>query len=197
MLFFKKKVSFSGEANQLISKHSANSYDKNQKVEVPRGYEVILMEANGQSEVLRNVLEFKLKDKTKYIYYVKGTKNILKGNWGTPSRIDVKTVEGKISTLGGYGTFEFKLANPLKFINTRMNNSEFAEETTLTELVLSKIIELFQLASTQLPSIDESKMTEVTLKYKSRVQDLLKKKLDENGIEIVDFVIENLNVQAK
>ena len=197
MLFFKKKVSFSGEANQLISKHSANSYDKNQKVEVPRGYEVILMEANGQSEVLRNVLEFKLKDKTKHIYYVKGTKNILKGNWGTPSRIDVKTVEGKISTLGGYGTFEFKLANPLKFINTRMNNSEFAEETTLTELVLSKIIELFQLASTQLPSIDESKMTEVTLKYKSRVQDLLKKKLDENGIEIVDFVIENLNVQAK
>jgi hypothetical protein len=78
-----------------------------------------------------------------------------------------------------------------------MNNSEFAEETTLTELVLSKIIELFQLASTQLPSIDEGKMTEVTLKYKSKVQDLLKKKLDENGIEIVDFVIENLNVQPK
>jgi membrane protease subunit (stomatin/prohibitin family) len=197
MLFFKKKVSFSGDSNHLISKHNANSYDKNQKVEVPRGYEVILMEASGQSEVLRNVLEFKLKDKTKYIYYVKGTKNILKGNWGTPSRIDVKTVEGKISTLGGYGTFEFKLANPLKFINTRMNTSDFVEESNLVELVLSKIIELFQLASTQLPTVDESKMTEVTLKYKTKVQDLLKKKLDENGIEIVDFVIENLNVQPK
>jgi uncharacterized membrane protein YqiK len=78
-----------------------------------------------------------------------------------------------------------------------MNNSEFAEESTLTELVLSKIIELFQLASTQLPSIDEAKMTEVTLNFKSKVQDLLKKKLDDNGIEIVDFVIENLNVQPK
>jgi hypothetical protein len=78
-----------------------------------------------------------------------------------------------------------------------MNTSDFVEESNLVELVLSKIIELFQLASTQLPTVDESKMTEVTLKYKTKVQDLLKKKLDENGIEIVDFVIENLNVQPK
>jgi membrane protease subunit (stomatin/prohibitin family) len=197
MLFFKKKVSFSGDANHLISKHSANSYDKNQKVEVPKGFEVILMEANGQSEVLRNVLEFKLKDKTKYIYYVKSTKNILKGNWGTPSRIEVKATDGKILTLGGYGTFEFKLTNPLKYINTRMSSSEFTDENSLVELVLSKLIEMFQLSSTKLPAIDESKMTEVTLSYKRKVQELLKAKLEENGIELVDFVIENLNVQPK
>jgi membrane protease subunit (stomatin/prohibitin family) len=197
MLFFKKKVSFSGDSNHLISRHNADSYDKNQTVEVPRGYAVVLMEADGRTEQLEKDLEFKLKDKTKYIYYVKGTKNILKGNWGTPSRIDVKTVEGKVATIGGYGSFEFKLSNALKFINTRMSNSEFAEEATLTELVLSKIIELFQLASTELPSIDESKMTKITLEYKNKVQELLKEKLYENGIEIVDFVIENLNVQPK
>jgi hypothetical protein len=40
-------------------------------------------------------------------------------------------------------------------------------------------------------------MTKITLEYKNKVQELLKEKLYENGIEIVDFVIENLNVQPK
>jgi membrane protease subunit (stomatin/prohibitin family) len=196
MLFFKKKVSFNGDVNHLISKHDANSYDKNQLIEIPRGYSVILMEANGRT-VTKTELEFKLTDKTKYVYYVKSTKNIFTNPWGTPSRIEVKTKQGNIVTLGGYGTFEFKLSNPIKYINTKMNTLDFVDIDQLSAVVLSKIIDLFQETSTKLPPIDESDMTQVTLNYKSKLLELLKERLDDNGIEVIDFMIDNLNLNSK
>ena len=193
----KKKVAFAGDVNHLITKHSADKYGKGQVVEVPKGYDVIMIASDGTIESLKNAFEFKLKDKIKYVYYVKSTKTIMKGNWGTPARISVKEKGGSQVTLGAYGTFEFRLVNAIKFINTSMTNIEFVDEGLLTELVLARVVEVFQQVVREIKVVDQEEINDLTLLFKEKVTENLNRKLDDSGIEMVEILIENLNIQPK
>jgi len=195
-MFKKQKVSIEGNESYLLIKHGGTSFAKKQIVEVPKGYEVILFEADGTTEIIKNKLEFKLSNPVKYIYYAKSSKVIYKGSWGTTSRLQVQTDSG-LMTLGGYGNLEYKLSNAIKFVNTRLINIEFVDEETLTNMVLDKLPELFQLALSEIKDVDESKLTDLTLELKSKVFEMLSKKLNSNGIELTDFVIENINLQKQ
>lgn len=195
-MFKKEKVFFEGNTNNLVEKHKGMSFAKKRIVEVPKGYEVILFEADGTAEIIKNELEFKLSNPAKYIYYVKNSKVSYKGSWGTTSRIQVETDSG-LMTLGGYGNLEYKLSNAIRFVNTHLQNAEYIDEETLTSMVLDKLPELFQLALSTIENIDENKVTDLTLELKSKVFEMLSKKLNSNGIELTDFIIENINLQKQ
>lgn len=194
-MFGKKSVKFEGNLEHLIVLHRRDKYPKNTLVEVPKGYEVVIFEPNGTTEVIKNMFEFKLKYEAKYIYYVKSNKAIFQSKWGTPSRINVLGDNGATKSLGAYGNIEFKLMNPVRFINNRLNTFQYLDEETFIQLVLSKLPEFFQIAVKDLEPINLSDSTGLALNLKKSLMDHVAKRLDEMGIELTDIVVENANLQ--
>ena len=195
-MFGKKIVKFEGNPEHLIVLHRRDRYAKNTLVEVPKGYEVAIFEPDGTTEVIKNVYEFKLKNDAKYIYYVRSNKVIFQSKWGTPSRINVLDQEGRANSLGSYGNIEFKLMNPVRFINNRLSAFQYLDEEGLIQLVLSKLPEFFQLAIKDVEPIDASDVTGLGLAIKNSLMQNVAKRLDDMGIELVDVVVENVNLQS-
>jgi membrane protease subunit (stomatin/prohibitin family) len=191
----KNKISFNGNSSHLISRHDGKEYKKGQIIEVPKGYEAILIEKEGRIEPFKNTHEKKLAFDLKYIYYVKSDKTVIKGNWGTSKRVLTKNQNNDLITLGAHGEFEYRLVNSVKFINNRINNIEHIDESVLTNIILAKAIEAFQVIVVQTGAIDESKLTEITLNIKPQVQAILFERLIKDGIELIDFTIKNVNTR--
>jgi hypothetical protein len=195
-MFKKAVIKHQPETEHLISKLPRQSFKKNQMISVPQGYEAILMERDGSVEVLKNQLQIKIEQPIEYIYFAKSNRKIMRCNWGTPTRIQVETSSGK-KGLGGYGYVEFQLVNPVRFINTRMEDDEYADEALLTKLVLARIPDLLHQVLPQLEPVDTTNESKLILALKEALNPNLKEALDALGIGLQSLVIENLNFQSQ
>lgn len=195
-MFKKALIKHQPEVEHLISKVPKTSFKKGQSISVPQGYEAILMEQDGSVEVIKNQLLIKLENTVEYIYLAKSTRKVMRSNWGTPSRILVETSGGKQS-LGGFGYVEFQLTNPVRLINTRMQNDEHADESSLSKLVLSRIPDLLHQILPGLEPLDISNESKLIIQLKEALSPLLKESLDSLGIGLQSLVIENINFQAQ
>lgn len=191
----KNKVTFQGNNEDLIVLAKVKKLSKNTLVEVPKGYETILVDTEGKMELFKNRLEFKLQSYYKYLYFVKSYQSVHNTNWGTRSRIQVETKENKIMTLGSYGNLEFQLMNPSRYINTRMQGKDSVTAKDLTEMILDKIPEFFQETVSEYGLIDASNLNKVTIGFKKMFKEKLSDYLEYSGIELVGLVVENINLQ--
>lgn len=178
----------------LIQRHPDQDFKKKRIVETLKNQEIILIYPNGTSEASKNNFEYTLKEPVKYIYYVKSNKLIHQSNWGTKSRVEIN-FDGQKQTLGGYGSIEFKLMNPTRYIERRMSTAMFLTPEMLTEFVLARIPEALVSVVLKLKESEKKDMNTLTVAVKQRLSEELTVSLSEMGIELVELIITNLNLQ--
>ena len=191
-MFKKKPITHQPDATHLISKVPGEAFKKSQTLKIPPGYEAILIDQDGSQEVIKNVFELKFDHPVYFVYFAKSNRKIIKTNWGTPTRIKCETNEGP-KTMGAFGSVEFQLKNPIRFITTRMSGDSFVDETILAKLVLAKIPDLFHQVVPSIEPLDISKESVLTTTFKTQLTPKLDATLDDLGIQIKSFVVENMN----
>jgi membrane protease subunit (stomatin/prohibitin family) len=190
----KDKVAFSGNPKHLISRHQAIKYKKGQLIEVPKGYQLVLISKDGRVESFKDKHEFRLDKEFKYIYYVKSDKVLLRGKWGTAKRIIVKDTDNNNVSLGTHGVFEYRLLNPIRFIDTQINNHEFIDSLILEDIVAEYALNSLRLALSELKQVNKDTgilNSALTIKIKNSLEN----KLNRIGIELIDFAIENITLR--
>lgn len=193
-MFNKAPIKHQPETEHIVSKVPIIGFKKHQNISVPQGYEAILMDRDGSIEIIKNQLHVKLEAPVEYVYFAKSNRKVIRSNWGTPSRITVETTQGKKS-FGGFGYVEFQLTNPVRLINTRMQNDEFADEASLSKLVLSRIPDLLHQLLPSLEPLDDANESKLIISLKEALTPLLRDSLDSLGIGLQALVIENINFQ--
>lgn len=193
---FKKKVyTHVPENHHLISKVPHSGFKKGEIIEVPQGFEALLLEADGGQELVKNQLVIKLENPVQYIYFAKSNRKVIRSNWGTPNRIKVNT-DKDYQTLGGFGFIEFQLINPLRFVTTRMANDEYTDESLITQIALGRIPDAMHQVLPKLEPIHSNEQSVLTNQLTKELKPVLQKSLDALGIQLEDLVIENLNFQS-
>lgn len=194
---FKKKptISHVPEDTHLIEKVPGSAFEKGQTLEIPAAYEALMFAADGTQQILKNVNAQKLETEVQYIYLAKSNRKIIRSNWGTPTRIQVETNQG-MQTLGAFGYIEFQLVNPIRYVSTRMESNDFADETTLSKLVLSRIPEALHRIIPDIEPLAISQESTTTLKLKEALTPDMDQELSDMGIQIKSLVVENVNFQA-
>ena len=150
--------------------------------------------ADGTQQILKNVNAKKLETEVQYVYLAKSNRKIIRANWGTPTRIKLTTSDGA-QTLGAFGYVEFQLVNPIRYITTRMESNEFADEALLSKLVLSRIPDALHRTIPELEPLDISQESKTTLKLKEALSPVMEQELSSMGIQTHSFVVENVNFQ--
>lgn len=178
----------------LIEKHPGKDFKKKSKLSLQKNQEVVMVYPDGLSETIKNQFDLKLKEKVKYLFYAQSNRSVQSVNWGTKSRVEIQ-VQSSPKTLGGYGTIEFRLMNPTRYIEKRMGNASFVTPEMLTELVLSKIPEELLQVVVGLKENDKSDINTLTLAIKKSLTERLSDVLSEMGIELTDLVITNINLK--
>jgi hypothetical protein len=85
--------------------------------------------------------------------------------------------------------------NPVRYIEKRMGNAAFVTSQMLTDLVLAKIPESLVEIVVDLKESDKKDINTLSLKIKTLLSNSLSQTLAEMGIELVDLVITNINLQ--
>jgi membrane protease subunit (stomatin/prohibitin family) len=191
---FRKKIQFSMNESYLIEKHPGKDFKKKSKLSLQKNQEVILVYPDGLSETIKNQFDLTLKEKVKYLFYAQSNRSVQTVNWGTKSRVAIQ-INNKPQTLGGYGTIEFRLMNPMRYIEKRMGNHTFVTPEMLTELVLSKIPEELLHVVVDLKKADQQDINTLTLAVKKALLVRMSDVLSEMGIELTDLVITNINLK--
>jgi membrane protease subunit (stomatin/prohibitin family) len=191
---FSKKIQFSMKDDYLIEKHPGKDFKKKTKISLEKNQELILVYPDGLSDTLKNQFDIKLKEKVKYLFYAQSNRSVQSVNWGTKSRV-VIAIDGKDQTLGGYGTIEFRLMNPTRYIEKRMGTASFVTPDMLTELVLSKIPQ--ELLTVVNESYRQTKIRHqfVDCRREKRTSSTNERGLNEMGIELTDLVVTNINLK--
>lgn len=193
---FKKNlnITFDGATDNLITLHPKKDLPKKTSIEIPQGYHLILMNKDGTSELIQNEYKYVTKDEVMYVYYVKHHQGVHRSNWGTRSRISVKTTDDSEMTLGGYGTMEWRIINPILLITRRLIKSDAMQANDIAQILLEKLPSAFQATLDKL--VVNPKDTNTTQKaLKKSVEKSLNEELSASGIQIEDFIIENINLQ--
>ncbi len=193
-MIFKKKVFLDMKQEYLIERHPNRDFSKGTKVSVLKNQELVLVTPGGLMEVLKNTYDYKLKEKVKYLYFASSNKSVQSANWGTKSRVQIE-ISNQLKTLGGYGSIQFRLINPVRYIEKRMGNNTFVTAEMLTDLVLAKVPESMVEVVLELQEKDKKDINTLTLKVKNLLTNLLSETLAQMGIELVDLVVTNLNLQ--
>ena len=191
---FQKKIQFSLNQAYLIEKHPGKDFKKKTRLSLQKNQEVVMVYPDGLSETIKNQFDLKLKEKVKYLFYAQSNRSVQSVNWGTKSRVEIQ-VQSSPKTLGGYGTIEFRLMNPTRYIEKRMGNASFVTPDILTELVLSKIPEELLQVVVELKEGDKKDINTLTLAVKKSLTIRLSDVLSEMGIELTDLVITNINLK--
>jgi membrane protease subunit (stomatin/prohibitin family) len=191
---FRKKIQFSMNQAYLIEKHPGKDFKKKTRLSLQKNQEVVMVYPDGLSETIKNQFDLKLKEKVKYLFYAQSNRSVQSVNWGTKSRVEIQ-VQSSPKTLGGYGTIEFRLMNPTRYIEKRMGNASFVTPDMLTELVLSKIPEELLQVVVELKEGDKKDINTLTLAVKKSLTIRLSDVLSEMGIELTDLVITNINLK--
>lgn len=191
---FSKKIHFSMKDDYLIEKHPGKDFKKKTKISLEKNQELILVYPDGLSETIKNQFDIKLKEKVKYLFYAQSNRSVQSVNWGTKSRVAI-TIEDKDQTLGGYGTIEFRLMNPTRYIEKRMGTASFVTPEMLTELVLSKIPQELLTVVMNLSTKQKVDINSLTVAVKKGLLQQMKEVLSEMGIELTDLVVTNINLK--
>lgn len=191
---FRKKIQFSMNQAYLIEKHPGKDFKKKTKVSLQKNQEVVMVYPDGLSETIKNQFDLKLKEKVKYLFYAQSNRSVQSVNWGTKSRVAIQ-VQSNPKSLGGYGTIEFRLMNPTRYIEKRMGNANFVTPEMLTELVLSKIPEELIQVVLDLKDTDKKDINVLTIAVKKLLTVRVSDVLSEMGIELTDLVITNINLK--
>jgi membrane protease subunit (stomatin/prohibitin family) len=191
---FRKKITFSLNQDYLIEKHPGKDFKKKTKISLQKNQEVILVYPDGLSETLKNQFDIVLKEKVKYLFYAQSNRSVQSVNWGTKSRVMIE-MNGIEQSLGGFGTIEFRLMNPMRYIEKRMGNAPFVTPQMLTDLVLAKIPEELIHVVQALTSQEKADINSLTLAIKDRLQERLALTLNEMGIELTNLIVGNINVR--
>jgi membrane protease subunit (stomatin/prohibitin family) len=191
---FQKKIIFSINNDYLIEKHPGKDFKKKTKVSLQKNEELILVYPDGLSETLKNQFDIVLKEKVKYLYYAQSNRSVQSVNWGTKARVMIE-IDGLEQSLGGYGTIEFRLMNPMRYIEKRMGNATFVTSQMLAELVLAKIPEEMIHVVQAVTSTEKSNINSLTLAVKDQLQERLAMTLSEMGIEVTNLIVSNINVR--
>ena len=191
---FRKKINFSMKNDYLIEKHPGRDFKKKTKVSLQKNQELILVYPDGLSETLKNQFDIVLKEKVKYLFYAQSNRSIQSVNWGTKSRVMID-IDGTQQSLGGYGSIEFRLMNPMRYIEKRMGNATFVTPEMLSELVLAKIPEELIQVVLDLSSTDKSDINVLTLAVKEKLQSRLTTVMSEIGIEVSNLIVGNINLR--
>lgn len=178
----------------LIEKHPGRDFKKKTKVSLQKNQELILVYPDGLSETLKNQFDIVLKEKVKYLFYAQSNRSIQSVNWGTKSRVMID-IDGIQQSLGGYGSIEFRLMNPMRYIEKRMGNASFVTPEMLSDLVLSKIPEELIQVVLELSDMDKSDINVLTLAVKEKLQTRLTNSMSEMGIEVTDLIVGNINLR--
>ena len=191
---FRKKINFSMKNDYLIEKHPGRDFKKKTKVSLQKNQELILVYPDGLSETLKNQFDIVLKEKVKYLFYAQSNRSIQSVNWGTKSRVMID-IDGTQQSLGGYGSIEFRLMNPMRYIEKRMGNATFVTPEMLSELVLAKIPEELIQVVLDLSATDKSDVNVLTLAVKEKLQSRLTTVMSEMGIEVSHLIVGNINLR--
>lgn len=191
---FRKKINFSMKNDYLIEKHPGRDFKKKTKVSLQKNQELILVYPDGLSETLKNQFDIVLKEKVKYLFYAQSNRSIQSVNWGTKSRVMID-IDGTQQSLGGYGSIEFRLMNPMRYIEKRMGNATFVTPEMLSELVLAKIPEELIQVVLDLSATDKSDVNVLTLAVKEKLQSRLTTVMSEIGIEVSNLIVGNINLR--
>jgi membrane protease subunit (stomatin/prohibitin family) len=193
-MLFQKAIRLPMKEEYLLERHPKQDFKKGKKVSVLKNQEVVLIFPNGMMEVLKNTFDYRLKEKVKYLYFASSNKSIQGTNWGTKSRVHID-ISGSKKTLGGFGSIQFRLINPVRYIEKRMGNAMFVTAEMLTDLVLAKIPESLVGVVIDLKESDKKDVNMLTMKVKELLTVSLSDTLAQIGIELVDLVVTNINLQ--
>lgn len=182
------------KSDYLIEKHPGRDFKKKTKVSLQKNQELILVYPDGLSETLKNQFDIVLKEKVKYLFYAQSNRSIQSVNWGTKSRVMID-IDGTQQSLGGYGSIEFRLMNPMRYIEKRMGNATFVTPEMLSELVLAKIPEELIQVVLDLSTTDKSDINLLTLAVKEKLQTRLTTAMSEMGIEVSNLIVGNINLR--
>lgn len=191
---FSKKIQFSINEAYLIEKHPGKDFKKKTKISLEKNQELILVYPDGLSEAVKNQFDIKLKEKVKYLFYAQSNRSVQSVNWGTKSRVAI-TIGDKEQTLGGYGMIEFRLMNPMRYIEKRMGTASYVTPEMLTELVLSKIPQELLSVVMDLSDKQKAEINTLTVAVKKGLLKQMKDILHEMGIELTDLVVTNVNLK--
>ncbi len=194
---FKKipKLSFEGKKEDLITLHPITNIPKKSSIEIPQGYHIVLLNKDGTSELVKNQYNYIVAEPAMYVYYVKNHQGVHKSNWGTRSRLNVKTADNTAMTLGGYGNVEWKITNPIQLITRRLEHHKEINKDDIAKILLDKIPSIFQDILTKQPIVDPSEVNTIIDTIRPKVKTALNAYLHQSGIEVDDIVIESINFQ--
>lgn len=193
-MFGSKPIELVMKDQYLIERHPNQDFKKGTKVTIQKNQEVVLMLPSGLMEVVKNQFDLRLDERVKYLYFSLSNKAIQQSNWGTKSRVQL-AIDGHPKSLGGYGTIQFRLMNPIRYIEKRMGNATFVTAEMLTDLVLAKIPEALSHIALELKESDKTEINKLTIRVKELLSQALMTMLSEMGIELVDLVVTNINLQ--
>ena len=192
MIRRKPNIKLTKYSDNLIIKATKGPFKKKSMIDIPKGYEVVLIEANGTSEIIRNVHQYKLDRNVHAIFYAKTNALVQSTKWGTRNRISITTQEGTES-LGANGTLSFTLANPLRYINKLMHSEEDVSPEKIKTMVLDKVTDTFSEALGT-KTWDDTNKNDLMKTLKTEVQERLAQYFDNFGINIDAFIIENITI---
>lgn len=194
-MFKKPILTHQPEPDHLISRMNQRGFKKGTQIEIPNGYELVCIETDGTTEVVKNTLLFKVNQPLELIYFVKSNRRIIRSNWGTPNRLKVMTQDGA-KTIGGFGHVEFQLINPVRFITTRMHDDMSINEQVLTKLVLGNVTSMLREVLPAFEPIDMTQEAKVVNELNQVITGKFEKMLDDIGVSCKTLVIENVNFQS-
>jgi membrane protease subunit (stomatin/prohibitin family) len=190
----KKTMRFQPDANHIITQMPKTQFKKGEIVNVQPGYDALIITKEATAEVIQGKLEFKLEYPAEIIYLVKSNRTIYVTKWGTKSRIQVEDLQQKVQELGAFGTIEYQLINPHRFIQKRLNSSTEITEDQVKTMVLDVLPEAISHWTLNAKPIDSINPMSLMSEFKTKIGDKLNELCNEFGMTITKFNVESINL---
>lgn len=126
------------------------------------------------------------------VYYV-NTKQFINQKWGTASKVNVRDADFGIVRVGGRGVYSYRITEPLVFMREIFGTNRDYSTYALTDYFKSIVVSGFSDAfgEAKIPVLD------IPAKYRELadvIKNSLKDDFDKLGIELVNFVVENVSL---
>jgi len=190
----KKSLKFQPDASLVIVQMPKTQFKKGDLVSIYPGYDALVITKEASAEMIQEKLEFKLDYPAEIIYLVKSNRTVYKTKWGTKSRIQVVDNNQKVQELGSYGTIEYQLINPHRFIQKRLKSEFDLTEDQLRDIVLETLPEAISHWTLNAKPIDSENPMFLVPEFKLIIEKKLDELCGESGIEITKLTVENINL---
>ncbi|PWJ33672.1 SPFH domain-containing protein [Sediminitomix flava] len=126
------------------------------------------------------------------VYYI-NTKFITDLGWGTPNEIMLRDADFGIVRISAYGSYHVKVNDPVTFLKEVSGVEDAFTTEMLDEKLMPFVLSNFTdtLGEAKVPALD------LAMKYKEigdECEVLLQTKFDQFGIEIANFIVENISL---